>query len=139
MWEWISQLPCNPGAGIGFPATSRCYHGCAREAVTFTPLLPIYSYVDWGSGIRILHKETSGLPWRGLNLQPLNHKTNMLTTELTRPHCLSKWGYNALLCEALVLAHLTRLHGPLCVVLVAVSDNLIFFPVAHWATRYFFW
>ena len=61
-----------------------CYHAREREAVIFTPLLPIYTWVEWGSGISVLPKNTPRLRWPDSNPQPLDHKSNALTTELWR-------------------------------------------------------
>ena len=36
---------------------SGCYDARERKAVTFTPLLPIYTWVEWGSGITCLAQE----------------------------------------------------------------------------------
>ena len=48
-----------------------------------------------GSGIHVLRKDTPHLPcWRS-NSQPVDHKSNRLTTELSRPHYLNKRAYNA--------------------------------------------
>ena len=41
---------------------SGCYHAREREAVTFTPLLPIYTWVEWGSGITFLAQEHTSPP-----------------------------------------------------------------------------
>ena len=47
---------------------SGCYHAREREAVTFTPLLPIYTWVEWGSGIMCLAQEHTSPPVAGFEL-----------------------------------------------------------------------
>ena len=63
---------------------SGCYHAREREAVTFTTLLPIYTWVEWGSGITCLAQEHTSPPVARSNPQPHDHKSNTLTTELSR-------------------------------------------------------
>ena len=60
---------------------SGCYHARGRKAVTFTPLLPIWSRAV---ALSVLPKNTPRLRWSDSNPQPLDHKSNAPTTELSR-------------------------------------------------------
>ena len=73
---------------------------CKRDSDFYTTATH-FRCVDWGSGIHVLRKDTPCLPWWGSNLQPVEHKSNTLTTELSKPHCLSKLAYNVSLAKLL--------------------------------------